>query len=171
MTTRVTRANRAEDGYDDGHCVSSGVSQKAPGMTDALTPREQYAHMCRDDHPQVGHNDSEHECCPVCRERDRADRAESNLAAERQARETLEHNHVAAYSEAMVALQAESQARVRLGQTIEELATRWCDNAGRLPLLDRDSRYEHDHRDTLVQMWQHCALELRALLPGAGEQP
>jgi hypothetical protein len=26
-----------------------------------------YAHMCRDDHLQIGHNDSEHEQCPVCR--------------------------------------------------------------------------------------------------------
>jgi hypothetical protein len=23
--------------------------------------------MCRDDHVQIGHNDSEHEMCPLCR--------------------------------------------------------------------------------------------------------
>ena len=26
-----------------------------------------YAHMCRDGHQQIGHNDSEHEMCPLCR--------------------------------------------------------------------------------------------------------
>jgi hypothetical protein len=25
-----------------------------------------YAHMCRDEHVQIGHNDSEHEMCPLC---------------------------------------------------------------------------------------------------------
>jgi ribosomal protein L37AE/L43A len=38
--------------------------------------RMTYAHMCRDEHEQIGHNDSENERCPVCRERDRAERAE-----------------------------------------------------------------------------------------------
>jgi hypothetical protein len=36
-----------------------------------------YAQMCRDDHVEIGHNDSSQERCPVCRERDRADSAES----------------------------------------------------------------------------------------------
>jgi len=26
-----------------------------------------YAHMCRDEHVEIGHNDSEHELCPLCR--------------------------------------------------------------------------------------------------------
>lgn len=26
-----------------------------------------YPHMCRDDHIQIGHSDSEHEMCPLCR--------------------------------------------------------------------------------------------------------
>lgn len=26
-----------------------------------------YGHMCRDGHIQIGHKDSEHEQCPVCR--------------------------------------------------------------------------------------------------------
>lgn len=26
-----------------------------------------YAHMCRDGHIEIGHNDSEHELCPLCR--------------------------------------------------------------------------------------------------------
>lgn len=26
-----------------------------------------YAHMCRDGHEQIGHRDSEHEQCPLCR--------------------------------------------------------------------------------------------------------
>jgi hypothetical protein len=41
--------------------------------------KETYAHMCRDDHVQIGHNDSTEERCPVCRERDRADAAEDKL--------------------------------------------------------------------------------------------
>lgn len=27
-----------------------------------------YPHMCRDGHQQIGHRDSEHEMCPLCRE-------------------------------------------------------------------------------------------------------
>ena len=42
----------------------------------AMAARLTYAHMCRDEHVQVGHNDSESERCPVCRERDRAEQAE-----------------------------------------------------------------------------------------------
>lgn len=26
-----------------------------------------YAHMCREDHVEIGHNDSENERCPLCR--------------------------------------------------------------------------------------------------------
>ncbi len=26
-----------------------------------------YPHMCRDGHPEIGHSDSEHEQCPLCR--------------------------------------------------------------------------------------------------------
>jgi hypothetical protein len=29
-----------------------------------------YPHMCRSDHIQIGHHDSEHERCPLCRLRD-----------------------------------------------------------------------------------------------------
>ncbi len=32
-----------------------------------------YAHMCRDGHQQIGHNDSEHERCPLCRATDAQD--------------------------------------------------------------------------------------------------
>lgn len=35
--------------------------------------RKQYAHMCRDGHQQIGHNDSEHERCPLCRVMDERD--------------------------------------------------------------------------------------------------
>ena len=28
---------------------------------------DRYAHMCRSDHVEIGHNDSEHELCPLCR--------------------------------------------------------------------------------------------------------
>lgn len=34
------------------------------------TPAYPYAHMCRDGHVMIGHNDSEHEQCPLCRARD-----------------------------------------------------------------------------------------------------
>ena len=33
----------------------------------AALGRPGYAHMCRDGHVQIGHNDSEHEMCPLCR--------------------------------------------------------------------------------------------------------
>lgn len=29
--------------------------------------RWKYPHMCQDGHPQIGHSDSEHEQCPLCR--------------------------------------------------------------------------------------------------------
>lgn len=35
-------------------------------MTDKWQPYS-YPHMCRDDHIQIGHKDSEHEMCPLCR--------------------------------------------------------------------------------------------------------
>jgi hypothetical protein len=28
---------------------------------------EKYAHFCADGHQPIGHNDSEHELCPLCR--------------------------------------------------------------------------------------------------------
>lgn len=30
-------------------------------------PESTYAHMCRDGHDQIGHNDSSSEMCPMCR--------------------------------------------------------------------------------------------------------
>lgn len=38
-----------------------------------------YAHMCRDEHIEIGHNDSEHEQCPLCREKAKADVIEEAL--------------------------------------------------------------------------------------------
>lgn len=38
-----------------------------------------YAHMCRSDHQQIGHNDSEHERCPLCRANDHVERLEEAL--------------------------------------------------------------------------------------------
>ena len=32
-----------------------------------------YAHMCRDEHQEIGHRDSEHERCPLCRANDAAE--------------------------------------------------------------------------------------------------
>lgn len=32
-----------------------------------------YPHMCRMDHPEIGHKDSDHERCPLCRANDAAD--------------------------------------------------------------------------------------------------
>jgi hypothetical protein len=43
-----------------------------------------YPHMCRDEHIQIGHNDSEHERCPLCRALDRA------VSAERAMQEMME---------------------------------------------------------------------------------
>lgn len=44
--------------------------------------KNEYSHMCRDGHVQIGHNDSTEDRCPVCRERDRADRAEERYQEE-----------------------------------------------------------------------------------------
>jgi len=33
-----------------------------------------YAHMCRDGHIEIGHNDSSHEICPLCRARTEIER-------------------------------------------------------------------------------------------------
>lgn len=41
-----------------------------------------YAHMCRDEHQQIGHNDSEHERCPLCRANDNLDYAMARIQAE-----------------------------------------------------------------------------------------
>jgi hypothetical protein len=40
-----------------------------------------YAHMCRDEHVQIGHNDSEHEMCPVCRAKAEADHLRAGIQA------------------------------------------------------------------------------------------
>lgn len=45
-------------------------------------PLSSYAHMCRMDHVQIGHDDSEHERCPLCRANDRADALEAMLASQ-----------------------------------------------------------------------------------------
>jgi hypothetical protein len=47
-----------------------------------------YPHMCRDDHQQIGHSDSENERCPVCIERDRADWEEMKSAQQQRALES-----------------------------------------------------------------------------------
>lgn len=53
-----------------------------------------YAHMCRMDHEEIGHNDSEHEDCPLCRmQNDRdalAERCEKLLEALREAERGFE---------------------------------------------------------------------------------
>lgn len=43
-----------------------------------------YAHMCQDEHIEIGHNDSEHEMCPLCRaiaERDKLREVNAALLA------------------------------------------------------------------------------------------
>lgn len=44
-----------------------------------------YPHMCRDGHQQIGHSDSEHEMCPLCREIAK-NRAQSKRKRERKHR-------------------------------------------------------------------------------------
>lgn len=53
---------------------SESIQQKwrgfaAAALAAARPDREGYiyGHMCRDDHLQIGHKDSEHEQCPLCR--------------------------------------------------------------------------------------------------------
>lgn len=49
-----------------GHCWYRYPN--TPENCPACNPVEKnYAHMCRDGHVQIGHNDSEHEQCPLCR--------------------------------------------------------------------------------------------------------
>jgi hypothetical protein len=40
-----------------------------------------YPHMCRDEHVEIGHSDSEHEMCPLCRALGALVNAEERLAA------------------------------------------------------------------------------------------
>lgn len=47
---------------------------------------ERYAHMCRDEHTRIGHNDSSEERCPLCRAIDALSAIESLTADEIQAR-------------------------------------------------------------------------------------
>jgi hypothetical protein len=46
--------------------------------------------MCRDDHVEIGHNDSSQERCPVCRERDRANSLEDVKRAVEEGRKRLD---------------------------------------------------------------------------------
>ena len=39
----------------------------APLIAAAEERGRKYSHMCRDGHEEIGHNDSEHELCPLCR--------------------------------------------------------------------------------------------------------
>lgn len=41
----------------------------------------EYPHMCRDEHQQIGHSDSEHERCPLCRANDEIEYLKERLAA------------------------------------------------------------------------------------------
>lgn len=47
---------------------------------------ERYAHMCRDEHTRIGHNDSSEDRCPLCRAIDALSAIESLTADEIQAR-------------------------------------------------------------------------------------
>lgn len=49
----------------------------------AQAKRHSYAHMCRDEHEQIGHNDSEHELCPMCRMKNELEAQIKTLRAER----------------------------------------------------------------------------------------
>jgi hypothetical protein len=42
-----------------------------------------YAHMCRDDHIQIGHNDSSCELCPLCRANNEIERLQAKIDVER----------------------------------------------------------------------------------------
>lgn len=63
----------------DGNCVACSDNR---GDTTSLERRavRRYAHMCRMDHEQIGHNDSEHEQCPLCRAQDERDALSTELA-------------------------------------------------------------------------------------------
>lgn len=60
------------------------AGQSHRGWKDAARKRRlpvaSYAHMCRDGHIQIGHNDSEHEECPYCRLLNLLDRVEDEYS-------------------------------------------------------------------------------------------
>lgn len=41
----------------------------------------EYPHMCRIDHQEIGHSDSDHEQCPLCRANDHIEELEAALEA------------------------------------------------------------------------------------------
>lgn len=47
--------------------MGDGLKRARAAARATQRPAPTYAHMCRDDHIQIGHNDSNSEQCPLCR--------------------------------------------------------------------------------------------------------
>lgn len=104
------------------------------GPQEELTNRPA-AHMCRDEHPTIWHNDSSSEMCPLCRAFHRVDEAEQALTALREERDQawdayntlvdddlFNANARARELEArLTALEAETARRRQQGLTFDEL--------------------------------------------------
>jgi hypothetical protein len=58
------RAEKLADG--DKTMAALIAAEIADAVKEALDKAFRYSHMCRDEHVQIGHNDSEHERCPLC---------------------------------------------------------------------------------------------------------
>lgn len=87
-----------------------------------------FPHMCRDDHPDIGH-DTDEERCPVCIERDRADAAEARVRE----LEQIHRDEMDLHDE----MEAKLAAEVRQGEVYEvegEIARAWV----RVPFLPGD---------------------------------
>lgn len=54
-----------------------------------------YAHMCRDGHTEIGHNDSDsgHELCPLCRALNEIEQLRKDVARWKTEYEYERHNH------------------------------------------------------------------------------
>lgn len=73
----------------------------------------QYPHMCRDEHQEIGHSDSEHERCPLCRAIDRASEAERVCAELYQVIGSIaDHAGLFDHPDVIRALDQASQARI-----------------------------------------------------------
>lgn len=59
-----------------------------------------YAHMCRMDHEEIGHNDSEHEDCPLCRMQNERDVLAERCEKLREALQEAERGFDLAYDAA-----------------------------------------------------------------------
>lgn len=84
--------------------LQSERNQLASDYCDVLKDIERlkaraYPHMCQDEHIQIGHADSEHEMCPLCREIAKSEVLRDELTASEADRDSAEEDCLALLSE------------------------------------------------------------------------